>query len=412
VRFLALSLSLLLGFSMSVKAASFDCAVTLNKTEKVICSNTVLNLLDEQLSKYYSMHSKELTKVEKSNLISKQREWLRERNNSCGSNVDCLVLIYASRIQELSFKPEKIEKTNVKFTHNPKRHSFKVEKKCDFSDVKFAPNLAVYAGGAYSGYKTNVQIDQSGHRTTKFDVAVNSPDAPVALILGAYEPSVWNIKWTQNTKIAAVYATGYHRQIVTGLPKNIPVITSSHGEKPNCGYLYIESKTLNKINPLSKRLFNTKVSLVTLAKKGKLGFGNAFTPKTQFFTNTDTTIKDYVDPSLPLAGKAGLDKLVKIGYLRKYNQQDVDRWVQLKSKQVNEDLPPVSGIDISSRYRPKYLHKGYVILKKITIPAGLYGGHSVTFFLDDNVPYPEGKLGHSTLYDFNTLKCQGTGCNH
>jgi uncharacterized protein len=413
MKFLILNLLLLLAVSTNSKAASFDCSAKLNITEKAICSNTALNLLDEKLSKLYSLRLKELKKANKTLQISNQRAWLRDRNKRCEGNINCLVTTYASKIEELSLPPEKIDKISVKFSHEPKLESFKVEKKCDFSTIDFSPNLIVYAGGGYSGNKTNIQIDQSGHQTTKFNVAVNSPDAPVALILGAYEPSIWDIKWTDKTKISAVYATGHHRQVVTGLPNSVPVITSSSRQTPNCRTnLYVSNKTLNKLNPLSKELFDKKVSLVTFVHKGKLGFGEAFTTKTEFFTNSGNNIERYTDPSLPLAGKEGLDKLVSEGFLRKATKQDSDKWAKLKSNYLKEDLPPVSGGGGESRYKPKFSATGYVILKEVIIPAGLFGAHRTNFFLESGVPFPEGSLGHSNLYDFNTMKCHGSLCKH
>ncbi|GGB48922.1 lysozyme inhibitor LprI family protein [Shewanella inventionis] len=413
MKFLILNLLLLLAFSAKTQAASFDCSAKLNMTEKTICSNTALNTLDEQLSKLYFLRLKELSEADKTVKISHQRAWLRDRNRRCESNINCLVTTYASRIEELSLPIEKINKVSAKFSHEPKLESFKVEKKCSFSDVTFPPNLIVYAGGAYSGYKVNVQIDQSGHQTTKFNVAVNSPDAPVALILGAYEPSIWDIKWTEKTKISAVYASGYHRQVVTGLPNNVPVITSSSRQTPNCkSNFYISDKSLNKLNPLSKRLFDKKVTLVTFAQKGKLGFGEAFNTKTEFYTNSGNAIKRHIDPSLPLAGKKGLEQLVSEGFMRKATKEDSDRWAKLKFNILKEDLPPVSGGNLESRYRPKFSATGYVILKEVRIPAGLFGAHRTNFFLENGVPFPEGNLGHSNLYDFNTMKCHGSLCKY
>jgi len=404
---------LLLTFSTNTKAASFDCSANLNITEKAICSNTALNLLDEQLSKLYSLQLKELNKADKSIETSNQRAWLRDRNKRCKSNINCIETTYASRIEELSFPPEKIVKTNVKFSHEPKLESFNIEKKCDFSNVEFSLNLIVYAGGAYSGNKINIQIDQSGHQTTKFNVAVNSPNAPVALILGAYEPSVWDIKWTEKTKISAVYATGHHRQVVTGLPNNVPVITSSSRQIPKClGNISVPNKKLKRLNSLSKRLFDKKVYLVTSGSKGKLRFGETFTTKTKFFTNSENTIERYIDPSLPLAGEKGLDKLVSKGSLRKATKQDSNKWAKLKLNQLKEGLPPDSEGELESRYKRKFSATGYVILKAMRIPAGLFGAHRTNFFLESGVPFPEGDLGHSNLYDFNTMKCHGSLCKH
>jgi uncharacterized protein len=410
MKFIISYLLISLCLSTKVNAASFDCSEDLNITEKTICSNTTLNLLDEELDRLYSTHLKALTGKDRANYISTQSAWLGKRNRECKSNVNCLVNIYASRIEQLS-SVDKVENAETKFSYNPKLESFKVEKRCDFSNVNFLPQLIVYAGGAYSGYKTNLQIDQSGHQTTKFDVAVNSPETPVALILGAYEPSIWKIKWTEGTKISAVYASGYHRQVVTGLPSSVPVITSSASGIPKCrGNQYISSKKLGHINSLSKTLFDKKASSVTFAKQGKIGFGQAFNTKTKFFTNLESTIEDFIDPSMPLAGKPGLEKLVSKGYLRKATKQDSNKWAELKAKYLKKNLATKSQKDVQSSYKPKFYTGGYVILKNITIPAGLFGAHSTTFFLEKGVSFPEGSLGHSNLYDFNTMKCHGVIC--
>jgi len=63
----------------------------------------------------------------------------------------------------------------------------------------------LYVGGGYAGRPLGFNIDDSGHSATRFDVLVNQPGKNVALALGAYEPTVWNIRWTPDTKIVGVY---------------------------------------------------------------------------------------------------------------------------------------------------------------------------------------------------------------
>ncbi|GFM52893.1 hypothetical protein PSCICE_41600 [Pseudomonas cichorii] len=111
------------------------------------------------------------------------------------------------------------------------------------------------------------QIDQSGHQATQFDIAVNSPEQPVALILGAYEPTVWNIGWSQGTKIVAVYVSGYYRQGVAGLDAKVPVLNSSYENKGPCGYFYVGKEQNTGLNPLSRQLFGQPVKLVYPAEK-------------------------------------------------------------------------------------------------------------------------------------------------
>jgi hypothetical protein len=41
-------------------------------------------------------------------------------------------------------------------------------------------------------------------------------------MFGAYEPTIWNLQWTSKTKILAVMVSGYHRQVIAGIPPSYP----------------------------------------------------------------------------------------------------------------------------------------------------------------------------------------------
>jgi hypothetical protein len=88
----------------------------------------------------------------------------------------------------------------------------KVSDACTVFTGQLPADYVLYAGGAYSGSKLDFQIDQSGHEATRFDVFVNEPGKNVVLALGAYEPSVWNIRWSPGTVVAGVFVSGYHRR--------------------------------------------------------------------------------------------------------------------------------------------------------------------------------------------------------
>jgi hypothetical protein len=51
------------------------------------------------------------------------------------------------------------------------------------------------------------------------------------------------------------------------------------------------------------------------------------------------------------------------------------------------------------------------VLKQFTYPEGLYGAYGATFFIAKGAPRPTGNPGHSAIYDFNTLNCQGALCS-
>ena len=399
-----------------VYAASFNCSDATTVLEKSICSNKELGKLDKYMSDYYFKIQKTLDKKNSEEFLNSQRKWLNKREKQCDSlKVPCLTKLYKKRILELRKKYENLSE----YTSINTQELQGIRNNCKLEEIDFSDDMVVYAGGAYSGKKIKYQIDQSGHQATQFEVIVNSPNEPVALILGAYEPSIWNIAWTKGTFIEAVVVTGYHRQAVAGLSNDTPILNSSYDNKGPCNYMYVAEKNLRKINPLSNTVYDKNVKMVYYGKNGNILFGEQVNRHTKLYTSKDNPPDSFVNKSIPLAGQAGLEDLVSKGMLRHSTSADIDRWAKQKEeaykkmlKAKNEELPPVANAKKRTTFRPQYVQNGFVILKKITIPAGLYGGNLATFFLEKGVPYPDGKLGHSKLYDFNTISCRGTGCGH
>jgi len=282
---------------------------------------------------------------------------------------------------------------------------------CAFKDFKTPAGMVVYAAGGYSGRELPFQIDQSGHQATQFDIAVNSPEQPVALILGAYEPTVWNIGWTKGTKIAAVYVSGYHRQGVAGLDSKVPVLNSSYDNKGPCAYFYMGKEQNTALNPLSRQLFGQPVELVYPANKsGNILIGQPLSPDSKLVTSTATSPDSFQDKNAPLAGKAGIEDAIANGLLRAATNEDAEAWVNAKIANMPErDVPPVAGVGTPRPTAPT-LFNAYVVLKAFAYPAGLYGGNAATFFIPKGVPMPKGQPGHSAVYDFNSLRCIGALC--
>lgn len=273
------------------------------------------------------------------------------------------------------------------------------------------PNdFKVYAAGAYAGRELDYQIDQSGHQATRIDVAVNHAQTPVVLMLGAYEPTVWNIGWSADTRISAVLVSGYHRQVVAGLPADVPVLISSYDNKGPCEHFYVAPQQLGRLNPLALELFGRPVDMVYPATDGKVLIGNS-RPVGGLVTSARVSPDSFADPRAPLAGAAGLQAAVREGMLRDAHSQDMQAWTDaLAAAAPAHALPPVAGSD-RTRPRPQgRIHNGYVVLKAMQIPAGLYGAHSATFFVPKGAPRPSGNPGHSRILDFNTLTCTGATC--
>lgn len=281
---------------------------------------------------------------------------------------------------------------------------------CGFTGLNLPEGYALYAAGAYAGRKTSFQIDQSGHEGTQIDVVANSASKPVVLMLGAYEPTIWNISRTARTQILAVLVGGYHRQAVAGLEKEIPLLISTYDNRGTCGYFYITPDNLAPLNPLARRVFGRAVDMVFPAEKGSVVIGEPLAPGMKLVTATETQPESFYDKSAPIAGVAGLEDAVRRGVLRKATASDADAWIDAVAQSAPpQDLPPVAGQAVPKLPKPM-LYNAYVVLQPFTYPSGLYGANLATFFIPKGVPKPAGNPGHSSVYDFNTMTCRGASC--
>ena len=87
--------ALVLSCSAATYAASFDCAKAGSKIEKMVCADSALSKLDQDLGTIFN--SLKSANVE---IVSEQKKWLRERRNTC-QDILCLANAYKGRIEEL-----------------------------------------------------------------------------------------------------------------------------------------------------------------------------------------------------------------------------------------------------------------------------------------------------------------------
>lgn len=300
----------------------------------------------------------------------------------------------------------------------------KIKKKysqCEFNKFELPDDIQIYASDAPKGQVTGHTIDDSNNGAFLVKVVVNSPNKPVALLLSSYSPCIWDIKWTEGTKIEAVFTTGYYGQKVSGLPKDIPIGSSkrTNGEYP----CYLASfshkiKSLLIINALSNKVYGKNVNVLYTDnyKNDTLIIGNEISKSTKLYSSNDNSIESFFTTTEPNAGNAGMEYLLKNNMIRRATEHDLNTWAQerykLYLKQLKTSSIKATAMNINmNSFKPMCIYNnGYVILKKIIIPAELYGGNSAVFFLKKGVPYPDGDLAHSTLFDFNSLQCKGSGC--
>lgn len=296
---------------------------------------------------------------------------------------------------------------------------------CGFPGVQFPEDTVVLAAGGLGGKEIDFQIDQSGYNSTQIDVVVNYPGKPVALMLGASLPTIWNIGWTEGTNIVAVFASGYHRQRVAGIRTDTPLLVSSYEDKGPCSTSAFSYEKLNlhesfvasfqygQITNVSQATNEQKISQILYSRpisrifsvrdnEGKVLIGDTLGASQLLRTSTTTPPKSFYDKNSPLAGEAALEQAVRNKILRRATLTDAEKWIKaLKRKYALQSRQPP---DI-----PPDLNNAYVVLKQFTYPAGLYGGHSATFYIPEGIPQPSGNFGHSKIYDLNSisLECRG-----
>lgn len=271
---------------------------------------------------------------------------------------------------------------------------FEAPAECAFTNLTIPENLRVYAAGGYSGQRLGYAIDESGYEATRFDITVNSPSQQVALLLGAYAPSVWNISWSKGTNIVAVMISGYHHQAIAGLDESVPVLKSSYDSPGPCGYFYVSGTQSASVNPIARKLFRQPVDqMFPGSSDGNILVGDSLSRDSELLTGSRPP-ESFGDRYAVLSGQAAIDNAVARGLLRPATPADADAWIVLG--RANTPKPR--------------LYRAYVVLAPFSYPGGLVGEESVTFFVLRGGPRPSGNPGESTVYDFNSMTCSGPKC--
>jgi hypothetical protein len=101
----------------------------------------------------------------------------------------------------------------------------------------------------------------AGQRTVlPISVDVSRTGTPLALVLMAYEPTLWRVSAAPGVNIVKVFLGGYHGQDITGLPANIPVEARTYEPSPcsNClrqaDHFYAYSKASTEYDNTVKKL--------------------------------------------------------------------------------------------------------------------------------------------------------------
>lgn len=241
-------------------------------------------------------------------------------------------------------------------------------------DVQWV-EVSDYSAGVQDGARF---LPNGAHPVRLAKVRVSTP-GKVALLVGAYEPNIWQIETAPGSQVVGVWASGYHEQRVTGVPLATPVVLTSYEGKGGCGTAY------SQLAQAYQRHLGTKTVSRADIKNGVAYIGtlaNVYRPDAKSPVPAEFYAKDTRLPQ-----QYGLDQLVQQGALRPATH----------SEMAQVPLP------VAER-----AYQTYVVLKALELPRGLYGanGGGSLFLVPPGTPAPTGDLGHARMFDLQTKTCK------
>lgn len=283
---------------------------------------------------------------------------------------------------------------------------------CWFDPATLPKDFDVIAGSVYKGRPLDFTIDESGHNAGQVDVKVNHPEKPVALLLGAYEPTVWNIMRTPGTRIAAVLIGGYDDQQTASLDPSVPVIGRTYysnkaGVDGICDYFQLsgEEPDLEKINPISRQAFGKNVSIYVPVDANSIMRVGDRVSAISYVSDAGKKPESFHDTNAPLTGEAGMKEALAKGLIRPATNKDARAWVAawVAKNPENPDFPTTFLRRKGAVYPVfMFMQFTYVIEKPFKIPPGARG----FFIIPKGVPLPEGDGAASNyFYDVNSAGC-------
>lgn len=278
---------------------------------------------------------------------------------------------------------------------------------CKVNNLKLPKNYVVLAASTYAGRKLGFRIDKIGFEATQVDVAVNFPDAPVVILLGAYNPVIWNIGWIKKTKIVAVVATGYYKQSIAGLDKSVPTLISTYDNKNPCGYFFKNdyNSSANSVNKVSQSLFDKDINILYPVTNGKVLLGKSVAEDSHFITSAENTPEKYYESAPVLKGSAAIDSLLKNSYIRQATVEELLKMpigisenflTQAEVYQVKvEGESPQRVLGYRSNKR------AYIVMKTFVYPPDLNEKGITLFLTPKGVTPPSGSHENAVVIDEN-----------
>ncbi len=261
----------------------------------------------------------------------------------------------------------------------------------------------VYAASSAGGRPLGYRVEPGNREMTAFDVRVDEPHQDVVVVLGAYEPALWQIRLSRFTRLAGVIVSGYHEGRVVGLTDDIPVLQTYRDQPAPCGYFYPAGNHGFAPQEFVSHAIGRSVDAVFVPTNGRVDIGMGSSPEPAFASPNPTPLDLLRPREAPLQGNAGLALLIRDGKLRAAQPGELEAWLRnyravhgLALKKLSSPLTGTAGFSV------------YVVLKPLELPLQLTGLN--VFIYPAGIAVPPGPM-NVTLLSTDPLRCTGLLCD-
>ena len=289
---------------------------------------------------------------------------------------------------------------------------------CHIPDLKLPPKFKVYAASTHdSGSPLPLKLNESEGEARLVEVLLNSPDEPVALMLGAFDPTIWHFNWTEGTKIVAVVVSGLDASYLMGLPDDVPILDTYDSPHKTCPRMFSvrSGDEFKKTNEFARHLFNQGIDLDIRIQDSQVAFGQPLSDNNKLLTEAEFSLEKFTNPDKPLTYKVALEEAERKGLIRKAVKEDVQSY--LKALAQGAGLPPhmideglrLSAYETYWQNDDRKLYDSYVVLSnKFQFPTNLYPLRDVVrYILPEGISRPEVRPKKSEIFSMAEAKSPG-----
>ncbi|MEM7386417.1 MAG: hypothetical protein AAF514_15865 [Verrucomicrobiota bacterium] len=178
------------------------------------------------------------------------------------------------------------------------------------------------------------QLDEEKGLVSRADVIVNQPDGlPVVLVLtGNGDPIVWNVGWTEGTRLAGVIVSGRSQQALVGTPSSVPHLISSFLVPGDFDFFVAHGATrdLLDLNARLRMVGGRDIDFFYFEKEntGRFEVGQPLEAGHPVLYSDDLDLERYRLDATPLYGKAGIRQLISENKIRGATIDDIEAWTR------------------------------------------------------------------------------------